>query len=92
VPVFPAVFNFLAIRDEVSSAQLVREGRQLPKSGVEQLEAVLKDHPDDIAMRTKLLGFYFHSALPLYGHDATIEARRGHIFWFIEHTIPNPRR
>jgi len=71
--------------DEVSSARLVREGRQLPKGEVEQFEAAVKDHPDDVATRTKLLGFYFHSALPLYGHDATIEARRALILWFIEH-------
>jgi hypothetical protein len=71
--------------DDVSSARIVREGRQLPKSEVEQLESALNDRPDDVATRTKLLGFYFHSALPLYGHDATIEARRRHILWLIEH-------
>ena len=76
--------------DEVSAARIVREGRQLPKSEVEQLESALNDHPDDVATRTKLLGFYFHSALPLYGHDATIEARRRHILWLIE-PIPKPQ-
>ena len=43
--------------DEVSAARIVREGRQLPKSEVEQLESALNDHPDDVATRTKLLGF-----------------------------------
>jgi hypothetical protein len=71
--------------DLASSAKLVRDGRQLPKSDVERLESWLKDHPDDVAARSKLLGFYFHSALPVYGRDGTIEARRGHILWLIEH-------
>jgi hypothetical protein len=71
--------------DSLQPARLVREGRKLTKSDVEQLESALKEHPDDPATRTKLLGFYFHSALPLYGQDATVEARRGHIFWFNEH-------
>jgi hypothetical protein len=71
--------------DLASPAKLVRDGRQLLKSDVERLESSLNDHPDDVATRTKLLGFYFHRALPVYGHDATIEARRNHIFWFIEH-------
>jgi hypothetical protein len=83
--VLPAIPALPQEADIVSSARLVREGRHLTKSDVEQLESALKDHPDEVATRTKLLGFYFHSALPLYGHDATIEARRRHILWFIEH-------
>jgi hypothetical protein len=71
--------------DTALAAKLLREGRRLLKSDVEQLESSLKDHPDTIEARTKLLGFYFHSALPVYGHEATIEARRRHILWLIEH-------
>ncbi|MGA7325315.1 MAG: hypothetical protein WBX25_12700 [Rhodomicrobium sp.] len=67
------------------AAKLLREGRRLLKSDVEQLESSLKDHPDAIEARTRLLGFYFHSALPVYGREATIEARRRHILWLIEH-------
>ncbi len=72
------------------AAKLLREGRRLLKSDVEQLESSLKDHPDAIEARTKLLGFYFHSAWPVYGHEATIEARRRHILWLIEHDPGSP--
>ena len=34
--------------------------------------------------RAKLLGFYFHSSLPIFGRTATIETRRRHILWLIE--------
>ncbi len=46
---------------------------------------MIKNNPDDIARRVKLLGFYARGALRLYGHDAIIEARRRHILWLIEH-------
>jgi hypothetical protein len=76
--------------DTATAAKLLREGRRLLKSDVEQLESSLKDHPDTIETRTKLLGFYFHSALPVYGQEATIEARRRHILWLIEHDPGSP--
>jgi hypothetical protein len=67
------------------AANLVREGFGLSKTGAEQLEAQLKDSPDDLAVRAKLLGFYARGALQLLGQHDTIEARRRHILWLIEH-------
>ncbi len=64
--------------------QLVRDGRQLSKANVKQLESALKSIPYDFPTRARLLGFYFHSSLPIFGQTATIKARRRHILWLIE--------
>ncbi len=63
---------------------LVQQGRQLTKGNVKQLEFALKSLPYDLPTRAKLLGFYFHSSLPIFGRMATIKARRRHILWLIE--------
>ena len=69
-----------------SYPQLARQGYALSQAEAEGLESSLKSSPDDLAARTKLLGFYFRGgAMRLYGRDATIEARRRHILWLIEH-------
>jgi hypothetical protein len=66
--------------------KLARDGYALSQADAEGLEAKLKASPDDITARVKLLGFYFRGqAMKAYGHDATIEARRRHILWLIEH-------
>lgn len=67
------------------AAKLVREGFGLSETAAEQLEAQLKADPEDLAVRTKLLGFYARGALRLLGQHDTIEARRRHILWLIEH-------
>ncbi len=64
--------------------QLVRDGRQLSKANVKQLESALKSIPYDFPTRARLLGFYFHSSLPIFGRTTTIKARRRHILWLIE--------
>src|SRR5262245_59654065 len=66
-------------------ASIAREGNRLTKTEVEALEATLTGNPDDLATRTKLLGFYFRGAINLYGREATIAARRRHVLWLIEH-------
>ena len=63
---------------------LVQEGRQLSKANVKQLESALKTLPLHLPTRARLLGFYFHSSLPIFGRTATIKARRRHILWLIE--------
>ena len=69
-----------------SYPQLARQGRALSQAEAEGLESLLNNSPDDLAARTKILGFYFRgNAMRLYGRDATIEARRRHILWLIEH-------
>jgi hypothetical protein len=72
--------------DAASYPKLARDGYALSQADAEGLEALLGKSPEDMAARIKLLGFYFRgAAMRLYGHDATIEARRRHILWLIEH-------
>jgi len=66
-------------------ASIARDGYRLTKVEAEAFEAALASNPDDLATRTKLLGFYFRGAGRLYGPEATIAARRQHILWLIEH-------
>jgi hypothetical protein len=68
-----------------SYPKLAREGYALSQVEAEGLESLLKTSPDDLASRTKILGFYFRGAVRLLGRDATIEGRRRHILWLIEH-------
>jgi hypothetical protein len=63
---------------------LVQEGRQLSKANVKQLESALKSFSMHLPTRARLLGFYFHSSLPIFGRTTTIKARRRHILWLIE--------
>jgi len=71
--------------DAAAYSRLARDAAALSRSDAEGLEALLNDRPDDLTARVKLLGFYFRGAMGLYGHDATIEARRRHILWLIAH-------
>jgi hypothetical protein len=66
-------------------ASVARDGYRLTKVEAEALEVALASNPDDLATRTKLLGFYFRSGVRLYGREATIAIRRRHILWLIEH-------
>jgi hypothetical protein len=66
-------------------ASIAREGYRLTKVEAEALETALASNPDDLATRAKLLGFYFRGAVPLYGPETTIAARRRHILWLIEY-------
>jgi tetratricopeptide (TPR) repeat protein len=69
----------------VPPAQLAREGRTLSVAQVNDLETRLTTNPEDLAARTRLLGYYFASAQRVVGADATRAARRRHIVWMIEH-------
>jgi len=69
--------------DAAAYSRLARDAAALSRSDAEGLEAALNDRPDDLAARAKLLGFYSHGGMRLYGHDTTIEARRRHILWLI---------
>jgi hypothetical protein len=70
---------------DVASAKLARDGYTLTKDGAEELESLLRNRPDDLTARTKLLGFYFRGART-YSREITIEARRRHILWLIENS------
>ena len=67
------------------ASQLAREGRTLSVAQVNDLETRLTANPEDLAARTRLLGYYFASAQRAMGADATRAARRRHIVWVVEH-------
>jgi hypothetical protein len=67
-----------------SPAKLAREGYALTRNDAEVIEALLASKPDDLAARTRLLGFYFRGAMQVYPREITIAARRRHIVWLIE--------
>lgn len=70
----------------LSPVQLVREGRSLCAKAAEQLEVWLGKRADDLPVRYRLLGYYFHNGPDEIGVARTIEARRRHIFWLIQHS------
>jgi hypothetical protein len=89
---FFAIIAFTALQATAVLAQdsnaypkLARDGFGLSRAAAEGLETSLQNNSDDLVARTKLLGFYARGASKLIGHDATIEARRRHILWLIEH-------
>jgi hypothetical protein len=67
-----------------SYVSVAREGYRLGKAEAEALEAHLKNSPDDLQARARLLGFYFRGpARTIYGPAAAIAARRSHILWLV---------
>lgn len=66
-------------------AELVRDGRTLCGKVVRQLEARLDKDPTEAVTRYRLLGYYYFNALGEIGAQKTIEARRRHLLWIIEH-------
>lgn len=69
--------NAQARREE--RAAFARAARRMPPQEVAALEASLKDNPDDLAARERLLFFY----LPKL--EANASARRPHAIWLAEH-------
>ena len=67
-------------KNKTSPAQLAREGRRLSQQDAEKLEEKLETNPENLAARTRLLGYYFAKAVRISGPAAPIKARRGHIF------------
>src|SRR5262249_44847266 len=70
---------------EQEASQLAREGRALSPQLVSELEDHLTDNPEDLAARTRLLGYYLSSSVRADRTDTTRNARRRHILWIIEH-------
>lgn len=68
-----------------AAGQLAREGRTLSAPQAAAIENQLTTMPEDLAARTRLLGYYFAASLPSAGPEATKAARRRHIVWMIEH-------
>jgi tetratricopeptide (TPR) repeat protein len=77
------------IPDAATATRLVHEGGGLSAQQVNELEARLKDTPDDLPTRARLLGYYFAKSIRVAGPEATRAARRRHILWLIEHHPEN---
>ncbi len=60
----------------------VREGRSLTAEQAQALEQKLKDSPDDVVARHKLLGYYFAARIK---DRSTRGAAIPHVLWLIEH-------
>jgi hypothetical protein len=72
---------------EVSDADL-EPGQTIPDlkpKQVEALESIVAKDPQNLQARDKLMSFYWFSGDKMFGQQATIEARRRHILWMIEH-------
>lgn len=57
----------------------------LQRAQVEAIEAGLARNLDDLITRERLLLFYLVAGDKVFGQKATVEARRRHILWVIEH-------
>lgn len=66
----------------VPAYMLTMEGRKLTAKQAQKLEADLKDEPNDLAARTKLLGYYMMSR---FQSSKARTARQEHVLWIIEH-------
>lgn len=73
----------LGIKTDSELVELVRQGSELSKLNVKQLETGLKSLPYHFPTRARLLGFYSHKGVTTFGRSKTIEARRRHILWLI---------
>ncbi len=70
---------------QLSAHELARQGYAMSRADAERLEEHLKTRPDDLAARTRLLGYYFARSLRLSGPAVRLEARRRHISWVVQY-------
>jgi hypothetical protein len=63
--------------------QLMEQGANLGPGAAQDLEAQIEKNPEDLAARTKLLGYYYYQWMQP-GEAAARAARRKHILWLIE--------
>ncbi|MDX1576729.1 MAG: hypothetical protein R3285_11090, partial [Kiloniellales bacterium] len=68
----------------------IGQGSQMSRANAKQLESALASLPEHFPTRARLLGFYFHKGLEIFGPAATIEARRRHVLWLIENHPESP--
>jgi len=71
--------------DHAGEQALLATVETLTTEQVAEMEAGLKRHPDDLDARKKLLIFYRRHGQAKLGELPTIQARRPHVLWFIEH-------
>jgi hypothetical protein len=84
----PKVAEALAVNDARSAE--FDGAKALTKEGAEALEANVRQNPDDLDSRRKLLIFYRWSGWKVLGTEATIKNRRAHVLWLIEHKPEDP--
>jgi len=63
------------------ATKVAREGNKLSEEEVKDLEDRLEANPDDLASRTKLLGYYFRTQ---FKSSYARKVRQKHIMWIIE--------
>jgi beta-lactamase regulating signal transducer with metallopeptidase domain len=81
------------VTDWRARARLSEEAQSMTPLQVEELESHLRNNPEDLGGRTKLLFYYVPDRLlvpavrnkRVIGEQTLIAARRRHILWFIEH-------
>ncbi len=66
---------------EIDVYDVVRSGETLTVQEVEEMERQLEAHPDDVAARTRLLGYYFGKQ---YSDPTIRKALNQNILWLIE--------
>ncbi|MFI5174031.1 MAG: energy transducer TonB [Terriglobia bacterium] len=67
------------------AGMMASDGHNLNDLQAQLLEEKLEGHPENLAIRTLLLGYYFNQAKKPIDQRVVIEARRRHILWLIEH-------
>ena len=65
--------------------QLVNEAKAFNAQQAAALEAALVKNPEDLTSLKKLLVFYSTSGAKVHGEKPTVDARRRHILWLIQH-------
>jgi tetratricopeptide (TPR) repeat protein len=66
--------------DRTEAHSLALEGIKLSDAAAQQLEDTLKQTPEDLSIRTKLLGYYFQRQ---FQSDSTRKVRQQHALWII---------
>ena len=70
--------NFAASLPAEEPHDLALQGRGLTEAEVEQLETSLQEHPEDLATRARLLGFYL-----MQDSEESRAARARHVLWTV---------
>ena len=90
--VCPAIFTALVLcllpvaygeeGDPVEANSLTMQGTRLSDDAAKKAEEQLRANPDDLSLRTKLLGYYTSKQ---FESEAARKVRQSHVLWVIEH-------
>ena len=69
-------------RETAIAIETASAGANLSQSEADRFEAQLVDAPDDLALRIKLLGYYFRNQ---FTSEEGRRRRAAHIYWIIRH-------